>query len=134
MRTSSPQTLTYTYHHPSNTSYSTVSKTNNAHISQSDRHPRQSSLPNPMVVTIPNNQIPRKNSLPLLTIVENTNEQQIPTVVQSLVEQLSSGSQVFCAVCFSAATFLCSGCRKVFYCTIKCQKNHWLARHHQECQ
>ena len=28
-----------------------------------------------------------------------------------------------CAVCLSPANFLCSGCQKVYYCTVKCQVN-----------
>ena len=28
-----------------------------------------------------------------------------------------------CAVCHSPANFLCSGCQKVYYCTVKCQVN-----------
>ena len=33
-----------------------------------------------------------------------------------------------CAVCLSPANFLCSGCQKVYYCTVKCQVNITLNR------
>ena len=31
----------------------------------------------------------------------------------------SPGTQ--CVVCHSLANFLCSGCQKIYYCTVKCQ-------------
>merc|ERR1712106_389477 len=37
-----------------------------------------------------------------------------------------------CAVCTKVANFLCSGCQKVYYCTVQCQRNHWLS-HYGKC-
>eukprot|EP00090_Calanus_glacialis_P002503 TRINITY_DN11877_c0_g1_i5.p1 TRINITY_DN11877_c0_g1~~TRINITY_DN11877_c0_g1_i5.p1 ORF type:complete len:540 (-),score=124.95 TRINITY_DN11877_c0_g1_i5:206-1780(-) len=37
-----------------------------------------------------------------------------------------------CAVCSKVANFLCSGCQKVYYCTVQCQSHHWLS-HYSKC-
>jgi len=37
-----------------------------------------------------------------------------------------------CAVCNKVANFLCSGCQKVYYCTVQCQSHHWLS-HYTKC-
>jgi hypothetical protein len=34
--------------------------------------------------------------------------------------------------CNNKATFLCSKCQKVYYCSRTCQKNHWL-HHKKDC-
>merc|ERR1719318_1983374 len=38
-----------------------------------------------------------------------------------------------CGVCSKVANFLCSGCQRVYYCTVQCQRNHWLG-HYAECR
>lgn len=32
----------------------------------------------------------------------------------------------FCPICKKEATQLCSRCKKVYYCSIECQKNDWI--------
>eukprot|EP00750_Incisomonas_marina_P024394 INCI5111.5.p1 GENE.INCI5111.5~~INCI5111.5.p1 ORF type:complete len:826 (-),score=155.78 INCI5111.5:1163-3640(-) len=44
-----------------------------------------------------------------------------------------SAAQEFCFVCDAPTKAFCTRCRDVFYCSVQCQRLHWVAGHHRRC-
>ena len=57
---------------------------------------------------------------------QEPNVKNVNTTQQQLSQQNQNTNLLSkCAVCYKVANFLCSGCEKVYYCTIQCQVSTW---------